>query len=145
MILNMVKGGNPMGWAESKKDAANRGGFVSLKKDGESIDLVELTEPVVVEKPGFKGGEARTVYRVIVAATPVSLASRPLNLDLGIFAFNTYAAEVGEGQECKVSFKITRHGKPNDTDTRYGFKLLRKLEAKQAATCRKLAAESAGF
>jgi hypothetical protein len=143
MFLNMVKGGNPMGWADSKKDAANRGGFVCLKKDKESVDLVALTEPELTEKPGFQGGEKRTVYRVLVTQFPVEDGGRALNLDLGIFAFNAYLAAIGEDHECKTAFTMTRNGKEGDTNTRYTFKLGKKLGSAAQKLCRKIASEQA--
>ncbi len=134
-----------MGWKDSKEDAANRGGFVGLKSDKEFVDLVAVSEPEKTTKPGYQGGDPRTVYRVLVVSLPVKADSRTRNLDLSVFSFNAYASTIGEGREGKAGFKYTRHGVAGDTNTRYTFKALSKLSPAAVKLCRKIAEECTAF
>lgn len=117
-----------MGWKDSKADAANRGGFVSLKDDGDTVDFIALTEPETTEKDGFKGGEKRTVYRVQAVVVPVQKGCNALALDLTIFSFNSYAVTPGQGHELKSVIRMTRSGVKGDLATRYSFGIVRKAK-----------------
>lgn len=139
--LQYVRGVVKMGWKDARDDAAQHGAFLSLKKDKESVMFLPLTEPEPTEKPGFRSDDdARTVYRVLVVEAPVKSGAQVLNFDLTLYAFNAYAASIGEGHELKDVVKVTRRGKKGDTNTRYDFKVMRKAkpaevkEAKRALT-----------
>lgn len=132
-----------MGWKQSKEDAASRGGFVSLKEDGETVDFVALTEPEPVEKEGFKKGDKRNIYRILVATAPLKVSSRVQSLDLSIFSFNSYAGQIGEGHESKAIIRMTRHGKKNSLDTAYTFKVVKKLSPKLVKLAKKISKEIA--
>lgn len=132
-----------MGWKQSKEDAASRGGFIGLKEDGETVDFVALTEPEPTEKEGFKKGTVRNVYRVLAVTAPLKPSSRVQSLDLSIFAFNAYAAQVGEGHECREIVRMTRHGAKGDLDTTYSFDTVKKLTPKQVKTAKAILKEIA--
>lgn len=144
-IVRWLKGVAKVGWKGSKEDAASRGGFIGLKEDGETVDFVALTEPDPLEKEGFKKGTVRNVYRVQAVVYPFKTSSNPMSLDLSIFSFNAYAAQVGEGEECRSVVRMTRSGKKGDLDTRYAFEIVRKLTPKQAKTAKAILKEMANI
>lgn len=122
---------------QAREHAASRGAFVSLTKDGESVDLVLMTDPECTLKDGFKkGDDKRTVYRVLTVSVPVKADSSLRFLDLTLYAFQAYDAQVAEGVEGKKIVTMTRHGSKGDVNTRYAFKVGRSLKPNE----RKIAA-----
>lgn len=124
-----------MGWKEAKKHAEERPEFVSLKDDGDTVDFVALTEPAPAKKPGFERGQTREVYRVLVLVL-ADKTPKARTLDLSLRQFEAYAESVGEGHELSDVVRMTRSGKVNDTNTSYGFQLLRKVKAAEATKVR---------
>lgn len=135
-----------MGWKDAKEAAAKQSGFVSLKKDKQSVTYVPLTEPAPVEVPGFTQGSVSQKYRVYVSPAPFTDPGNFLILDMGVKEFAIYADTVSEGDEAKKKFKRTRHGKAKSLDTFYSHDPAGKLstaESKVVKTAAKLAVEAA--
>lgn len=124
-----------MGWKDSRKHAAERPEFVSLKKDGESVTFIPLSEPEPTTKPGFSQGTSRQVYRIHVLVLPAGKDAKASSLDLPLRAFEAYAEQVGEGNERKSVVTMKRHGAKGSTETSYTFKVDRKVKSAEVVAC----------